>query len=91
MFSFRFLKQAHSFPRGVSTSQFEILYKTGGVSYTARITSSTLTQYTLRNLQFEQNYQITIRARMRYSTYCYSYFYGEYSNEVNITTMETGN
>ena len=83
--------QQHSFPRGISTARFQLQYRAQGSSYssTIYIYTSTQTQYTLSNLQFDQQYNISIRAQMRFHS-CYSYIYGEYSNEVSVTTMETG-
>ena len=85
--------QRHSFPRGTSSSNLQLRYSyqsTRGSQLSSTVTiSSTQTQYTLSNLQFDQQYTISIQPRMRYS-YCSSYIYGERSNEINVTTMETG-
>ena len=80
--------QRYSLPRGVSTSYYTLLYKGGGRSRSTSISTSRTT-YTLRNLEFEQTYNISIRVRMRFR-YCGSYLYGEYSDEISITTVETG-
>ena len=84
--------QRHSFPRGRSSSNLQLryTYRSRGSLLSSTVTlSSTQTQYTLTNLRFDQQYNISVRARMTYS-YCYTYIYGEYSNEVSVTTMETG-
>ena len=57
--------------------------------------SGSLTEYTLTNLQFEQEYSISIRARVRYQycrayNYYGSYLYGDYSNKVSARTVESG-
>ena len=46
-------------------------------------------RYTLSGLSFGEAYNITIRAQVRFS-WCYSYLYGEYSDELNVATVETG-
>ena len=81
--------QQESFPRGTSVSQLQILYKKERSSRYINIGSPSQTQYTLRNLGFEEKYNISIRTVMQFS-YCYSYIYGEYSDEVTAVTMETG-
>ena len=80
--------QEHSFPRGYSSASFQLVYKSQGVSNTLAL-FKTLTEYRLRGLRFEQQYNISLRARLQYR-YCSAYIYGQYSNEVSITTMETG-
>ena len=83
-----------SFPRGASSNQLEVAY--GYNSGVRRVTavSGSLTEYTLTNLEFEREYSISIRARVRYSRnyyyYCSSYLYGDYSSEVRARTMESG-
>ena len=81
--------QRYTFPRGFSTAGYSIRYTNGRIARSATIFSRFQTTYTLRNLGFEQTYNITVRARVRYR-YCSSYLYGDYSNEVSIMTMETG-
>ena len=83
-----YIIQEHSFPRGYSSAHLQLVYKSRGVSNTLTL-SRTSTEYRLRGLGFEQQYNISLRARLRYS-YCYTYIYGQYSNEVSVTTMETG-
>ena len=67
----------------------QIFYKRVGSSSYINIGSGSQTQYTLRYLGFEQEYNISIRARMWFN-YCYTYIYGDYSDEVTAVTMETG-
>ena len=83
-----YIMQQYTFPRGVIYPRYYIRYTSEGRTRSTT-TSIYQTTYTLRNLGFEQTYNITIRARMRY-TYCSSYLYGEYSDEISVTTMETG-
>ena len=78
-----------SFPRGASSTKFEIRYGYNSFSQTNRVVDGTLSQYTLTNLLFEQNYTISIRAQVYYSE-CYGPFlYGDYS-EVSARTVESG-
>ena len=46
--------------------------------------------YTLRGLGFERTYNVSVRARMSYRYCRYSYINGEYSDEVSVTTVESG-
>ena len=56
-----------SFPSGASSNQLEIVYGyNSGVQQMTAIAGS-LTEYTLTNLQFEQEYSISIRVRVGYS------------------------
>ena len=80
--------QRYTFPRGFSTAGYIIRYTTGSIARSTTLSRSRTT-YTLRNLGFEQTYNITVRARVRYR-YCFAYLYGDYSNQVSIMTMEAG-
>ena len=85
------LFQAYTFPRGVSTSYFDVFYSNRpGVWSSVNSISGSLTEYTLNNLVFEQNYNITIRPKVTYSACRYSSILGRYSPQVNATTMESG-
>ena len=48
--------------------------------------SSNQTKYTLRNLQFQTQYNISIRAQAVYCCHSCTALYGEYSNKVSIQT-----
>ena len=78
-----------SFPRGTSSTKFEIRYGYNSFSQTNRVIDGTLSQYTLTNLLFEQNYTISIRAQVYYSECYRSYLYGDFS-EVSARTVESG-
>ena len=82
-----------SFPSGTTSSQLEIAYGYNSEARQLITVLGSLTKYTLTNLQFDRQYSILIRARMRYYYYgyCLSYFYGDYSNEVSARTVESGN
>lgn len=69
--------------------RFSILYQKDGSSYSRTACCSSAIEYTLTGLDFEQEYNISIRADIGYS-YCYASMYGEYSNTITVRTMETG-
>ena len=82
--------QRHSFPRGASTTRLQLRYQRQGLSFGSTLTlSGSSTQYTLRGLQFDAQYNISIRPYMTYR-YCYTNIYGDYSNQVSAITVETG-
>ena len=86
--------QAYSFPSHIYSSyrSYQLYYEYDGYYRSSTtIYSGSQTVYTLRRLTFGKQYNVTIRARMRERRYCYTTLYGEYSNTVTITTVETGN
>ena len=78
-------------PDGTSTySRYRIRYRRPQDIYSRIVSvSSTATQYTVRYLQFG-SYNFSIRAEVRFRRYCYSYLYGDYSDPVEATVVETG-
>ena len=73
----------------ISSTRFHLLYETKGISQSTYINSTSQMKYTLRNLQIQQQYHISIRAETQYN--CFSSvtstrLYGEYSNKVNVMT-----
>ena len=74
-----------------SYSRYRIRYQRPQDYYSRTIrVSSTDTQYTVRYLQFGSSYNFSIRAEVTLTRYCYSTLYGDYSDFVDATTMETG-
>ena len=47
-------------------------------------------QYSLTSLSFGEVYNVSVRARIRVISSCYSYIYGEYSDPLRVETVETG-
>ena len=52
---------------------------------------ATRNQYTYERLTLGVVYNISVRARIRPISGCYSYIYGEYSDSIFVETVETGN
>ena len=86
--------QRYTFPPGAYYTGFQLQY-TDSDGYTQTTSTysygpSSLTQYTLNRLRFEEEYYISVRAFFQFSGSCYSYIYSGYSNNVTAITMETG-
>ena len=89
--SFWFNMQPVHFPSSsaVSYTRYRMTYKADSDSYArARSISSSYSEYTLKYLEFEENYTLSIRAELSF-IYCYSYLYGDYSESVTATTKES--
>lgn len=87
---FFFYPQPFSFPPSSTFSRYRISYRRPQDFFTRSTSvSSTITQTTIRFLQFGSSYNFSIRAEVRFS-YCFSTLFGAYSDPVNATTMETG-
>jgi len=77
------------FPSSAVYSRYRISYRRPQDFFTRSTSvSAGNTQATVRYLQFGATYNFSIRAEVRF-TYCFSYLYGDYSDPVNATTMET--
>ena len=84
-------QQAFSFPAGSTFSRYRIRYRRPQDFFTRSTSvSSAVTQTTIRFLRFGSSYNFSIRAEVSFSRYCFSTLYGQYSDPVNATTMETG-
>ena len=71
-------------------SRYRIRYRRPQDIYSQTVSiSSTATQYTVRYLQFG-SHNFSIRAEVRFRRYCYSSLYGDYSDPVEATVVETG-
>lgn len=91
-------KKCFSILSAILLSKFYLLYtilsiiqEEGNITVNCHLSSTSQTKYTLRNLQSQQQYRISIRAETQY--HCSSTFsftsarqYGEYSNEVSVMT-----
>ena len=82
--------QQYSFPSGTSRNEFQLRYVNSRGYSRLRTVLGHLTGYTLTGLSFREEYNITIRARLRFSGCRYSTLYGQYSDKVVAATMETG-
>ena len=69
-------------------SRYRIRYQQPQGFY-SRTVSSSATQYTVRYIQFG-SYNFSIRAEVTFTRYCYSSLYGDYSDPVEATVVETG-
>ena len=84
------LFQLYEFPPSVYTNRLQLRYvSSSGYARSRTIYGSRTTSYTLTGLSFGETYNISLRAQVRFSN-CYSYLYGEYSEEVSALTIETG-
>ena len=85
--------QGYDFPFGSRYSygnRYELQWVTSrGYRRSTTITSYS-TRYTLSRLTFGETYNISIRARTRHSS-CYTNLYGDYSDVISVTIVETGN
>ena len=81
--------QSYTFPSGTSRSQLEIWYSYILGSWQSVTVSGSLSGYTLTSLLTERQYNISVRASMRYSG-CYTNIYGAFSSQISAITMETG-
>ena len=87
------LSQRYEFPSPADRTRLQLRYVDSGGYYRTRTiyfySYSTTTSYTLTGLSFGETYNISMRAQVRFS-YCYTYLYGEYSDELVVETVETG-
>ena len=83
------LFQQYIFPSGSSVNQYVLRVLDSLGHNAAWYVSSSLTEYTLHQRSLGEEYNISIRAFARFSQ-CYSLLHGESSDEVVVTTVETG-
>ena len=87
------LPQRYEFPSRADRTRLQVWYvDSSGYSRTRTIyyySYTTTTSWTFTGLSFGETYNISMRAQVRFS-YCYTYLYGEYSDELVVETIETG-
>ena len=89
--------QRYNFSSGFYRRGYQIRYiDSRGISRLRTISTfssirAPANQYTITSLRFGETYNVSVRAQIRVISSCYSYLYGQYSDDVIVETVETGN